>query len=85
MVKKRQLSPQSVWDVDAVRLAFEAIGANPKHIPRLYKSVGVAWLQRRQHMPPAAAARRRCPPPPSQPPGGADFPAPPPALLQPHD
>ena len=37
MVKKRNLSPQSVWDSVAVKNAFEAAGANTKHIPRMYK------------------------------------------------
>ena len=36
MVKKRQLSPQSVWEIDAVTAAFEAAGVRPLHLPRLY-------------------------------------------------
>lgn len=37
MGKRRLLSPQSVWDPDAVAAAFDAAGANPSHIPRMYK------------------------------------------------
>jgi len=37
MPKKRILSPQSVWDVDAVTAALEAVGVNTEyHVPRLY-------------------------------------------------
>lgn len=35
MAPRRRLSPQSVWDSEAVTAAFEAAGANTKHIPRL--------------------------------------------------
>lgn len=35
MAPRRRLSPQSVWDCEAVTEAFEAAGANTKHIPRL--------------------------------------------------
>ena len=37
MVKRRVLSPQSVWDAAAVEVAFQAAGAKPSHIPRMYK------------------------------------------------
>ncbi|PSC70785.1 radical SAM domain-containing [Micractinium conductrix] len=47
MVKKRNLSPQSVWDSVAVKNAFEAAGANTKHIPRMYNHLirhpGSTW------------------------------------------
>lgn len=37
MVRRRNLSPQSVWDFAAVEEAFRVAGAKPSHIPRLYK------------------------------------------------
>jgi hypothetical protein len=37
MGKRRVLSPQSVWDTEAVAAAFEQSGAKLHHVPRLYK------------------------------------------------
>lgn len=47
MAPRRRLFPQSVWDSEAVTAAFEAAGANTKHIPRLYNHLirhpGSSW------------------------------------------
>jgi hypothetical protein len=38
MVKKRVLSPQSVWDQDALTEALDAAGVKAAlHIPKLYR------------------------------------------------
>lgn len=39
MPKKRVLSPQSVWDVNAVTDAFSELGIKQLHIYKLYKYV----------------------------------------------
>lgn len=37
MPKKRVLSPQSVWDEPALRLAFDRAGVKALHLPPLYR------------------------------------------------
>ncbi len=37
MVKKRRLSPQSVWDEPELRLAFQEASIKESHIPKLYR------------------------------------------------
>jgi hypothetical protein len=37
MGKRRKLSPESVWDYEAVLKAFEAVGAAAIHVPRMYR------------------------------------------------
>ncbi|KAL4857551.1 putative dual-specificity RNA methyltransferase RlmN 2 [Chlorella vulgaris] len=47
MGKRRKLSPESVWDYEAVLKAFEAVGAAAIHVPRMYshlvKHPGSSW------------------------------------------
>ena len=37
--KKRELSPQSVWDEAALRARCDALGVKPSHVGRLYQGL----------------------------------------------
>jgi len=48
MVKKRKLSPKSLWDEAELRVAFQEAGVKESHIRKLYRCLVLCFMSAKE-------------------------------------